>query len=106
MSREFDLLDGAWYVNDPYPDYAWLRENAPAYWDATNELWGISINNPLPKRRRGSPIQVSRAMRVRADDMPRDPEAERLARELGWDYSLAKRHLDEIRRSTAAIWEN
>lgn len=42
MEREFDLLDGAWYVNDPYPDYAWLREHAPAYWDATNELWGIS----------------------------------------------------------------
>ncbi len=40
--REFDLLDGDWYVNDPYPDYAWLRANAPAYWDATNELWGIS----------------------------------------------------------------
>lgn len=40
--REFDLLDGDWYVNDPYPDYAWLRRHAPAYWDATNELWGIS----------------------------------------------------------------
>ena len=40
--RDFDLLDGDWYVNDPYPDYAWLRANAPAYWDAGNELWGIS----------------------------------------------------------------
>lgn len=40
--REFDLLEGDWYVSDPYPDYAWLREHAPAYWDATNELWGIS----------------------------------------------------------------
>jgi cholest-4-en-3-one 26-monooxygenase len=42
QERVFDLLDGDWYVNDPYPDYAWLREHAPAYWDATNELWGIS----------------------------------------------------------------
>jgi cytochrome P450 family 142 subfamily A polypeptide 1 len=41
-ARTFDLLDGDWYVSDPYPDYAWLRENAPAYWDETNELWGIS----------------------------------------------------------------
>jgi cytochrome P450 family 142 subfamily A polypeptide 1 len=41
-ARSFDLLDGDWYVNDPYPDYAWLREHAPAYWDETNELWGIS----------------------------------------------------------------
>lgn len=40
--REIDLLDGALYVNDPYPTYAWMRANAPAYWDAGNELWGIS----------------------------------------------------------------
>jgi cytochrome P450 family 142 subfamily A polypeptide 1 len=41
-TRSFDLLDGDWYVSDPYPDYAWLRDNSPAYWDETNELWGIS----------------------------------------------------------------
>ena len=40
--REIDLLDGALYVNDPYPTYAWMRANAPVYWDAGNELWGIS----------------------------------------------------------------
>jgi cytochrome P450 family 142 subfamily A polypeptide 1 len=40
--RSYDLLDGPFYVNDPYPHYAWLRDNAPAYWDETNELWGIS----------------------------------------------------------------
>ena len=39
---EIDLLDGEFYVTDPYPKYAWMREHAPAYWDATNELWGIS----------------------------------------------------------------
>jgi cytochrome P450 family 142 subfamily A polypeptide 1 len=40
--RDIDLLDGELYVNDPYPTYAWMREHAPAYWDETNELWGIS----------------------------------------------------------------
>jgi cytochrome P450 family 142 subfamily A polypeptide 1 len=40
--RTIDLLDGDFYVNDPYTTYAWLREHAPVYWDATNELWGIS----------------------------------------------------------------
>ena len=40
--RTIDLLDGAFYVQDPYPTYAWMREHAPAYWDETNELWGIS----------------------------------------------------------------
>lgn len=40
--RAIDILDGDFYVNDPYSTYAWMRENAPAYWDPTNELWGIS----------------------------------------------------------------
>jgi cytochrome P450 family 142 subfamily A polypeptide 1 len=39
---DIDLLDGDFYANDPYPTYAWMRENEPLYWDATNELWGVS----------------------------------------------------------------
>jgi cholest-4-en-3-one 26-monooxygenase len=39
---DVDLLDGDFYADDPYPTYAWLRENQPVYWDATNELWGIT----------------------------------------------------------------
>ncbi len=38
---DVDLLDGDFYT-DPYATYAWLRENQPIYWDATNELWGVS----------------------------------------------------------------
>jgi cytochrome P450 family 142 subfamily A polypeptide 1 len=37
-----DLLDGELYTTNPYPKYAWMRDNAPAYWDPINELWGIS----------------------------------------------------------------
>ncbi|MGB6059981.1 MAG: cytochrome P450 [Microthrixaceae bacterium] len=40
--RVIDLLDGDFYVNDPYTTYGWMRENAPVYWDPINELWGIS----------------------------------------------------------------
>ncbi len=40
--RVIDLLDGNFYVEDPYAAYRWMRENAPLYWDATNELWGVS----------------------------------------------------------------
>jgi cytochrome P450 family 142 subfamily A polypeptide 1 len=39
---QIDLLDGDFYVNDPYSTYAWLREHKPVFWDATNELWGIT----------------------------------------------------------------
>lgn len=40
--RDIDLLDGDLYANGAYETYAWMREHAPVYWDATNELWGIS----------------------------------------------------------------
>ncbi len=41
-TRVIDLLDGDFYVNDPYTTYAWMRDNEHAYWDSVNELWGIS----------------------------------------------------------------
>jgi cholest-4-en-3-one 26-monooxygenase len=40
--REFDLLDGDFYVSTPYEDYAWMRANEPVYWDAVNELWAVT----------------------------------------------------------------
>src|SRR6185436_13495527 len=41
-AMKVDLLDGDFYAGDPYPTYQWLRENAPAYWDEVNRLWGVS----------------------------------------------------------------
>ena len=41
-ARQIDLLDGDWYANGPYDDYAWMRDNSPVYWDSINELWGVS----------------------------------------------------------------
>ena len=42
MSREIDLLDGGWYASPPFADFAWMREHAPAYWDAKNEVWALT----------------------------------------------------------------
>ncbi|HMK63536.1 MAG TPA: cytochrome P450 [Acidimicrobiales bacterium] len=39
---EIDLLSGAFYAADPYPAFAWMRANAPAYYDERNGIWGIS----------------------------------------------------------------
>lgn len=41
-AMQVDLLDGELYAGDPYPTYARLRAEAPAYWDPGNRLWGIS----------------------------------------------------------------
>ena len=40
--RPLDILDGDFYVDDPYSRYAWLRENSPCHWDGVNELWVIT----------------------------------------------------------------
>ena len=40
--RPLDILDGDFYVNDPYSRYAWLRENSPCHWDDINELWVVT----------------------------------------------------------------
>src|SRR6476660_5544782 len=37
-----DFLDVGFYVRDPYDAYAWLRHEAPVYWDAPNDLWAIT----------------------------------------------------------------
>ncbi len=41
-ARVIDLLDGDFYIDDPYSTYAWMRERSPVHWDPVNELWGIS----------------------------------------------------------------
>jgi cytochrome P450 family 142 subfamily A polypeptide 1 len=40
---EIRLLDGWFYARNPYPQFAWMRENAPLYWDASGEVWGVAL---------------------------------------------------------------
>jgi cytochrome P450 family 142 subfamily A polypeptide 1 len=37
-----DLMSGAFYEREPYDAYAWMRANAPVYFDEANELWGVA----------------------------------------------------------------
>src|SRR5690348_15508620 len=39
---DIDLLDGAFYGGDPHPTYTWMRENAPVYYDAAHNVWGLA----------------------------------------------------------------
>ena len=38
---EIDLLDPGFYV-DPEPLFAWMRKEAPVYWDDSTGFWGIT----------------------------------------------------------------
>jgi cytochrome P450 family 142 subfamily A polypeptide 1 len=37
-----DLLSGAFYGREPHDAYAWMRANAPVYYDEPNDLWGVT----------------------------------------------------------------
>ena len=36
------LADGTFYGGDPFPAFAWMREHAPAYFDESSGVWGIT----------------------------------------------------------------
>ena len=56
---DIDLLDGDLYAGGPYETYAWLRDNAPLYWDATNELWGVSRYDDIVEVERRKDVFIS-----------------------------------------------
>jgi cytochrome P450 family 142 subfamily A polypeptide 1 len=39
---DIDLLDAEFHTNDPWAAYAWMRDEAPLYFDEKNELWAVS----------------------------------------------------------------
>lgn len=47
--NDIDVLDPELYESDPYPAYAWLRENDPVHWDEKNKLWVISRYDDVVK---------------------------------------------------------
>ena len=72
---EIDLLDGDFYVTDPYTAYAWMREHAPAYWDPANELWGISRYDDIVaiEKRKDLFINSDQAKGGYRPNIPADP---------------------------------
>ena len=70
-----DLLDGEFYVNDPYTTYAWMRANAPAYWDPVNELWGIARYDDIVEieRRKDVFINSDQTKGGYRPNLPADP---------------------------------
>ena len=71
MKRDFDLLDGRWYAGQPYSDWAWMREHAPAYWDATNETWALTrYDDVLAVEKDPLTFSSHRAPRPHGDHLP------------------------------------
>jgi cytochrome P450 family 142 subfamily A polypeptide 1 len=73
--RVIDLLDGDFYVDDPYAAYRWMRARAPLYWDATNQLWGVSRYDDIVgvERRKDVFVNSDQAKGGYRPNIPADP---------------------------------
>ena len=66
---EIDLLDGGFYAAGPHEHFRWMRENAPVFWDARNEVWGIALHDDIQKVSR-SPKRFCSGHGSRPDSPP------------------------------------
>jgi cholest-4-en-3-one 26-monooxygenase len=39
---DVDLVAGEFWAGDPHTALAWMRDNAPVYWDEAGQVWGIA----------------------------------------------------------------
>jgi cytochrome P450 family 142 subfamily A polypeptide 1 len=103
---EIDLLDGDFYVDDPYTAYAWMRDNAPAYWDPVNELWGISRYDDIVaiEKRKDVFINSDQAKGGYRPNIPADPAI------IGLDDPLHQKRRNLVARRftprAVASWED
>jgi cholest-4-en-3-one 26-monooxygenase len=42
VHEDIDLLAGEWYASQPYELWAWMRDNAPLYYDEPNDVWAVN----------------------------------------------------------------
>jgi cytochrome P450 family 142 subfamily A polypeptide 1 len=66
---DIDLLDGAFYVDDVDEKYAWMRANAPVYFDDKHGVWGIASYDALLAMEK-DPQTFSNAGGIRPDTGP------------------------------------
>jgi cytochrome P450 family 142 subfamily A polypeptide 1 len=103
---EIDLLDGEFYVDDPYRAYAWMRDHAPAYWDPINELWGISRYDDIVaiEKRKDVFINSDQAKGGYRPNIPADPAI------IGLDDPLHQKRRNLVARRftprAVASWED
>jgi cholest-4-en-3-one 26-monooxygenase len=111
MTRTFDLVDGRWYAAQPFEDWAWMREHAPAYWDATNEIWALTrYDDVLAVEKDPATFSSERAPRPHGDHLPMmismdDPEHGRRRKLVsrGFTPRRVRDHETTIRRICTTI---
>jgi cytochrome P450 family 142 subfamily A polypeptide 1 len=68
---DIDLLDGNWYAQQPYEQWAWMRRHAPVYRDEANDVWGIALyDDVLAIEKDPKTFSSKRAPRPHGDPLP------------------------------------
>ncbi len=71
VKEDINFLDGKWYSTEPHDDWTWMRQNAPVYWDANSEIWGIfRYDDILEIEKDAKTFSSYRAPRPHGDHMP------------------------------------
>lgn len=66
---EIDLVSGEFYAREPHDLFAWMRANAPVYFDEANGVWGIARYADLKAAAR-DPATFSNAGGIRPTSGP------------------------------------
>jgi len=102
---DIDLLDGEWYARQPFEQWAWMRDNAPAYWDEANQVWGITrYDDVLAFEKDPRTFSSMRAPRPHGDPLPMmismdnpDHQRRRSLVNRGFTPKKVQAHADTIR---------
>ena len=83
LREGLNLLDGSWYADDPHEVWAWMRREAPVYYDEVADVWGITrYDDVLAIEKDPTTFSSRRAPRPHGDPLPMmismdDPEHQR-----------------------------
>jgi cytochrome P450 family 142 subfamily A polypeptide 1 len=65
------LADGDFYSTDPHRHFAWMRQNAPLYWDDRGGVWGVALYDDVMRISKDSETFCNRqGMRPDSPPMP------------------------------------
>lgn len=71
LREGLNLLDGAWYADDPHEVWTWMRQAAPVYYDEASDVWGISrYDDVLAIEKDPGTFSSRRAPRPHLDPFP------------------------------------
>jgi cytochrome P450 family 142 subfamily A polypeptide 1 len=111
---DIDLLSGHWYAGQPFEQWAWMREHAPVYWDAKNEVWGITrYHDVLAIEKDAAAFNSHRSPRPHGQPLPMmismDDPAHTRRRKLvnkGFTPRRVREHEQTIRQICRSIIDN